>query len=195
MSLVGPRPCIPYEYERYQPWQRRRFDAVPGLTGLWQVSGKNRTTFNEMIRLDIEYSERHEPLAGLEDHPEDFPRPVAAVPGLSCAEAQTGRVVSGGHGKIGGVVSLMKTMKETIKVGVVGCGYWGPNLIRNLRQSPECELKLLCDASEQRLAHMRRLHPGVATTRRFEDLLNGADLDAVVIATPVRSHYEMAKAA
>jgi lipopolysaccharide/colanic/teichoic acid biosynthesis glycosyltransferase len=58
MSFVGPRPCIPYEYEGYQPWQRRRFDAVPGLTGLWQVSGKNRTTFNEMIRLDIEYSER-----------------------------------------------------------------------------------------------------------------------------------------
>jgi lipopolysaccharide/colanic/teichoic acid biosynthesis glycosyltransferase len=58
MSLVGPRPCIPYEYENYEPWHRRRFDAVPGLTGLWQVSGKNRTTFNEMIRLDIEYSER-----------------------------------------------------------------------------------------------------------------------------------------
>ena len=58
MSLVGPRPCIPYEYDLYQPWQRRRFDAVPGLTGLWQVSGKNRTTFDEMIRLDIEYSKR-----------------------------------------------------------------------------------------------------------------------------------------
>ena len=58
MSIVGPRPCIPYEFELYEPWQRRRFDAVPGLTGLWQVSGKNRTTFNEMIRLDIEYSER-----------------------------------------------------------------------------------------------------------------------------------------
>ena len=58
MSIVGPRPCIPYEYELYEPWQRDRFNAVPGLTGLWQVSGKNRTTFNEMIRLDIEYSER-----------------------------------------------------------------------------------------------------------------------------------------
>jgi exopolysaccharide production protein ExoY len=58
MSIVGPRPCIPYEYELYEPWQRKRFNAVPGLTGLWQVSGKNRTTFNEMIRLDIEYSER-----------------------------------------------------------------------------------------------------------------------------------------
>jgi len=58
MSLVGPRPCLPYEYENYNAWHRRRFDAVPGLTGLWQVSGKNRTTFEEMIHLDIEYAER-----------------------------------------------------------------------------------------------------------------------------------------
>lgn len=57
MSLVGPRPCVPYEYERYLPWQHARFSAVPGLTGLWQVSGKNRTTFEEMIRLDIRYAQ------------------------------------------------------------------------------------------------------------------------------------------
>ena len=56
MSVVGPRPCIPYEYEEYTEHQRQRFAAVPGLTGLWQVSGKNRTTFDEMIRLDIEYA-------------------------------------------------------------------------------------------------------------------------------------------
>lgn len=56
MSLVGPRPCLPYEYDAYLPWQRERFKAVPGLTGLWQVSGKNRTTFEEMIRLDIRYT-------------------------------------------------------------------------------------------------------------------------------------------
>jgi exopolysaccharide production protein ExoY len=58
MSIVGPRPCLPYEAELYQPWQRERFNATPGLTGLWQVSGKNRTTFTEMMRLDIEYSRR-----------------------------------------------------------------------------------------------------------------------------------------
>lgn len=58
MSLVGPRPCIPYEYELYEPWHRRRLDAVPGLTGLWQVSGKNRTTFEQMVHFDIEYAER-----------------------------------------------------------------------------------------------------------------------------------------
>ncbi len=58
MSLVGPRPCIPYEYELYEPWHRQRLDAVPGLTGLWQVSGKNRTTFDQMVLLDIEYARR-----------------------------------------------------------------------------------------------------------------------------------------
>jgi lipopolysaccharide/colanic/teichoic acid biosynthesis glycosyltransferase len=55
MSLVGPRPCLPSEYNRYQPWQMERFHALPGLTGLWQVTGKNRTTFNEMIDCDIRY--------------------------------------------------------------------------------------------------------------------------------------------
>ena len=57
MSVVGPRPCIPSEYEAYQPRQRQRCNAMPGLTGLWQVSGKNRTTFEEMVNLDIRYGE------------------------------------------------------------------------------------------------------------------------------------------
>lgn len=56
MSLVGPRPCLPYESAQYQPWQMERFDTLPGLTGLWQVSGKNHTTFNEMMELDIKYA-------------------------------------------------------------------------------------------------------------------------------------------
>jgi lipopolysaccharide/colanic/teichoic acid biosynthesis glycosyltransferase len=56
MSLVGPRPCLPYEYEKYLSWQKERFGTVPGLTGLWQVSGKNKTTFVEMIQMDIRYA-------------------------------------------------------------------------------------------------------------------------------------------
>jgi len=58
MSLVGPRPCIAYEAQEYLPWHRQRFDAIPGLTGLWQVSGKNKTTFTEMMRLDIAYEKQ-----------------------------------------------------------------------------------------------------------------------------------------
>jgi exopolysaccharide production protein ExoY len=56
MSIVGPRPCLAYECENYLPWQWERFNTLPGLTGLWQVSGKNMTTFAEMMRLDINYS-------------------------------------------------------------------------------------------------------------------------------------------
>jgi lipopolysaccharide/colanic/teichoic acid biosynthesis glycosyltransferase len=56
MSLVGPRPCTVYEASEYRIWQHRRFDTKPGLTGLWQVSGKNKTSFVEMMRLDIGYA-------------------------------------------------------------------------------------------------------------------------------------------
>jgi lipopolysaccharide/colanic/teichoic acid biosynthesis glycosyltransferase len=56
MSLVGPRPCTSYEYEVLLPWHKRRFDVLPGLTGLWQVSGKNKTTFSQMISFDVQYA-------------------------------------------------------------------------------------------------------------------------------------------
>jgi exopolysaccharide production protein ExoY len=61
MSLVGPRPCLPYEFERYKPRHRGRCATLPGLTGLWQVSGKNRTTFEEMIDLDLDYCRNKSP--------------------------------------------------------------------------------------------------------------------------------------
>ena len=57
MSLIGPRPALAYEVEVYSEWHRRRFEAPPGITGLWQVSGRNRLSFEEMIELDIEYLE------------------------------------------------------------------------------------------------------------------------------------------
>jgi len=85
-------------------------------------------------------------------------------------------------------------MKQPINVGVVGCGYWGPNLIRNFRSLPACNLKAMCDTSEQRLSHMRTLYSDVEACSDYEHLLNGMGLDAVVIATPVRLHHSLAKA-
>ena len=59
MSLVGPRPPLPYELQHYAPWHRRRvLEAKPGITGLWQVTGRSRTTFDEMVRLDLRYAKR-----------------------------------------------------------------------------------------------------------------------------------------
>ena len=57
MSLVGPRPCLPCEYQEYLLWHKRRFYTLPGMTGLWQVKGKNSLSFKEMIRLDINYEQ------------------------------------------------------------------------------------------------------------------------------------------
>jgi lipopolysaccharide/colanic/teichoic acid biosynthesis glycosyltransferase len=66
MSLVGPRPAIPYEIEAYDIWHRRRLlESKPGLTGLWQVHGRSRTTFDEMVRLDLQYSRTCSPLLDL----------------------------------------------------------------------------------------------------------------------------------
>ena len=62
MSIIGPRPAMLYEVELYQDWHRRRLGTLPGLTGLWQVSGRNRLSFDQMVRMDIEYIE-HRSLA------------------------------------------------------------------------------------------------------------------------------------
>jgi exopolysaccharide biosynthesis polyprenyl glycosylphosphotransferase len=57
MSLIGPRPALPYETELYESWHHRRLDVVPGITGLWQISGRNQLSFDEMVRLDVQYME------------------------------------------------------------------------------------------------------------------------------------------
>ena len=57
MSLIGPRPALPYELEHYQDWHRRRLEGMPGITGLWQVSGRNHVSFDEMVKLDVKYLE------------------------------------------------------------------------------------------------------------------------------------------
>jgi predicted dehydrogenase len=86
------------------------------------------------------------------------------------------------------------SMAKRIKVGVVGCGYWGPNLVRNFRFLSDCNLKMICDLNEQRLAHLKSIYPEVHGTTDYRHMLNGVGLDAVVIATAVNTHYPMAKA-
>lgn len=83
---------------------------------------------------------------------------------------------------------------RNIKVGVVGCGYWGPKLARNFNAIPGADLHIVSDLRDDRLDHMAGLYPGVKVTRDYRELLD-SDAEAVVIATPVSTHYEMAKAA
>jgi len=85
-------------------------------------------------------------------------------------------------------------MARQINVGVVGCGYWGPNLIRNFRSLPNCTLKTMCDLNEGRLSHLKSLYPEVAGETDFNRMVSDNRLDAVIVATSVRHHYAMAKA-
>lgn len=79
-----------------------------------------------------------------------------------------------------------------VSVGVVGCGYWGPNLVRNFEQLDECCVAHVCDQVRSNLDKIKARHPFVPVTKRYDDLLQDRDLDAVVIATPVGTHFELA---
>lgn len=82
-----------------------------------------------------------------------------------------------------------------VTVGVIGCGYWGPNLIRNFAENENAQLCWMCDTDDERLAHLGRRFPFAQTATDYRKLLADSCLDAVVIATPVATHYEFARAA
>ena len=81
----------------------------------------------------------------------------------------------------------------TARVGIVGLGYWGPNLARNLSSLENCELAWCCDASEASRARWQPAHPDARFTAELDDLLSDGDLDAVAITTPVPTHAELAE--
>lgn len=80
-----------------------------------------------------------------------------------------------------------------VNVAIIGCGYWGPNLIRVFHQLGSCKLKALCDLDQTKLNRMAEMYPGVHTTRDYKEILGQADVDAVVIATPIHTHYPLSK--
>ena len=86
-------------------------------------------------------------------------------------------------------------MTTRIKVGVIGCGYWGPNLLRNFAENENCELRWLCDLDVRRLQTMGRRYPAVQTTADYKELLQDPQLDAVAIVTPVGTHFQFASEA
>lgn len=82
---------------------------------------------------------------------------------------------------------------KKIKVGVIGCGYWGPNLIRNFNESISTDIKCVCDLSPQRIKLMNMKYPRMDITTDYKELLDDKDIHAVAIATPVSTHYKLAK--
>ncbi len=82
-----------------------------------------------------------------------------------------------------------------IKVAVIGCGYWGPNLVRNFYKSKDCKIVAVADLDTKRLDYIRKLFPSLETTTDTLRLLHHQDIDAIVVATPVSTHYDLAKEA
>lgn len=83
----------------------------------------------------------------------------------------------------------------SIRIGVVGAGYWGPNIIRNFHQIPNCEMAVCCDKDEKRRSHMSGLYPEMKVTEDYDELINDASLDAIAVCTHVSAHYPLAKRA
>ena len=86
-------------------------------------------------------------------------------------------------------------MIKLVNIGVIGCGYWGPNLIRNFSQIKDCKVLWCADLSDERLQHIKEIYPSVQATKSYMDINNDKNVDAVAIATPVSSHFEQAKKA
>ena len=84
-------------------------------------------------------------------------------------------------------------MAKPLNIAVVGCGYWGPNLLRNFRSLRDGRVKTACDSDTKRLAHMKELYPELETTTNVADLFNDSSLQAIAIATPVHLHYELGR--
>lgn len=82
-----------------------------------------------------------------------------------------------------------------VNVALVGYGYWGVNLLRNLMSVKGCKTVAVCEVNVERHQAIKALYPGVQTTESYEELINSQDVDAIVIATPVNAHYELAKKA
>ena len=80
-----------------------------------------------------------------------------------------------------------------INIGVIGCGYWGPNLLRNFAENDGAQLRWICDLDEQRLASMSRRYPMAQTTTDYRVVVNDPSVDAVAVVTPVATHFPIAK--
>src|SRR5437660_11712756 len=93
------------------------------------------------------------------------------------------------------IADVQPTSKNMVKCGVIGYGYWGPNVVRNLTSLEGSELMAVCDKSPAARRRMQKAHPGIAVATEASEILGSADVDAVAVVTPVWTHYELAKAA
>jgi predicted dehydrogenase len=115
------------------------------------------------------------------EEPAALDSPALAAPPFATAAAQAGRDVA--------------RASDVVRIGVIGYGYWGPNIVRNLSALDGCELVAICDRNPAALGRAKRACPGAKLTTELNEILSATDVDAVAVITPVWTHFELAKAA
>ena len=176
MSLVGPRPALEYELDHYKPQHFERFLVRPGLTGLWQVSGRSGLGFLEMLELDTTYVRTTAaPTRGLLASCPRKPRQPSAS-AQPCARAGD-------------------SPRAKVGLAVVGLGYWGPNLPAQRVGGRRRAHRAASATRPGRAAPVGRPLPGIELTPSYNDVLGDPEVDGVLIATPVSTHYALALAA
>ena len=143
MSLVGPRPCIEYETEFFMPHHFDRFLVPQGLTGLWQVTARANSTFGEALEMDVAYVRGWS--LGL-----DLRLLFRTPPGPGPPAAGNG--------------------VKPVRTAVVGLGYWGPNLARNLQELDCAELAAVCDSDAERLERVGQRFSGVRRCSTLDEV-------------------------
>ena len=176
MSLVGPRPCLTYETEFFDEYHFERFQVPQGITGLWQVEGRALDDPERGFR------PRRRLRQGLVATPRSVTPPSHHHPDRSPRSRGLMDRLMNGNG----------SFVEPLRVAVVGLGYWGPNLARNLQELPEADLVAVCDRDEHALAKLARRYPALRRETDLQAVLDDASIEAVALATPVGTHYPLA---
>ena len=190
MSLVGPRPCLSYETDYFAAHHFERFLAPPGITGLWQVTARAHASFAEALEMDVAYVRNWS--LGLDlslilrTPAEVFPaeegyRLMATLEqGQASIEQYT--VSANGAGDA----------DARVRVGVVGLGYWGPNLVRVLNEAATAEAAWMCDLRPELLEALGRRFPSIRQTQDLDEMLDDDSVEAVAVVTPVSTHHDLA---
>jgi predicted dehydrogenase len=121
--------------------------------------------------------------------------PTEAAPAATGSPSAGESVNARWRSQLAGTSLDRRNRESALGVGLVGLGYWGPNLLRGLIEQPSVDVRYICDLVAERLASFSRRYPGAAPTSRCQDLLEDPKVGAIVIATPVFTHYELAAAA
>ena len=168
MSIVGPRPALAYELEHYEPAALRALRRPPGphrpVAGV--RAQRHRLPRDARARRAVRRDDQRAP--GCDDPRSHAPR----APARQCGLTPAARIA------------------RQRGVAIVGLGYWGPNLLRNAWATDGMRVVAACDQDPAKLAPVAHRYPTVRTTRSYDDVLAAGDVDAVIIATPVRTHYD-----